>query len=255
MIFFLIVGIVILLIWVGVKFYNGYFVTQIFKGGNILVFGRKGHGKDVLFNYVIWKRRKEKYFANIDYGYKYNHCVPKDLELKNNSYDNFINGDVKQELKNPEFEGHDVYFSDIGVILPSYFDSQLKKKYPSFPIVYALSRHLYNMNIHCNTQAFSRPWLLLREQADKFILCKKCVHLPFFLRVIILIYEKKESAECEKEPFKSVIFNKQAKALKKQYEVENGVILKKTLYIPKKVLKYDSRAYHEILFNEKAPTK
>lgn len=37
------------------------------------------------------------------------------------------------------------------------------------PIFYALSRHLYNNNIHVNVQNLGRLWLKLREQADSFI--------------------------------------------------------------------------------------
>ena len=42
-----------------------------FKHGNVIVGGKKGKGKDLLFNYVIRKRR-DFYYSNIDYSLPYN---------------------------------------------------------------------------------------------------------------------------------------------------------------------------------------
>ena len=84
-------------------------------------------------------------------------------------------------------------------MLPSQYDTKLYKSYPSFPIFYALSRHLYNSNIHCNTQNLSRVWKALREQADFYIKCIE-VKKPFilglfgFLRIDFICYDKYESA-------------------------------------------------------------
>ena len=48
----------------------GKHIVRQFQRCNVVVDGKKGKGKDVLFQYVIHKR-KEPYYANIDYGGNY----------------------------------------------------------------------------------------------------------------------------------------------------------------------------------------
>ena len=135
---------------------------------SVIVFGSKGSGKDLLFQKVIYMNRKKEYYSNITYGYKHHDISIKDISVAPNTYNDFINGKISTIDRKEEMEGKDIYLSDCGVFLPSTFDSTLNKTYPSFPIYYALSRHLYNQNIHCNTQNLERIWKQLREQSDKY---------------------------------------------------------------------------------------
>lgn len=147
-------------------------IKQAFTNGNVIVTGRKGFGKDILFQSVInW--RKERYLSNLDYGGEFQPFNLKDLELTPNTYHNFVKGTIEKCEKNPGFEKTDIYISDGGVYLPSQADYLLHKTYPSLPITYALNRHLYANGIHVNAQRIERIWKALREQADYFVLMKK----------------------------------------------------------------------------------
>lgn len=247
---------VIFLLYVLYKhFTTKYRIKRAFIEGNVIVSGRKRYGKDILFQAVI-RWRKEKYLANIDYGGKYQHLDLKELELTPNTYDNFINGDVKKVEKNPYFEKHDIYISDGGIYLPSQADSKLHKTYPSMPITYALTGHMWANGIHINAQRLERIWKSLREQADYFIrIRKRCLKLPFVFVVFTTEYEKYESAKQELNPLSSRLFNKFSKAEMDKYKAQNGFIKNGFIIVPKSYLKYDTRAFHKIIFGEEAPRK
>lgn len=234
---------------------NRVFLHRVFLKNNVIVFGKKGTGKDLLFQAVINDYRCET-FSNINYNKKSKSINLKDLELKNNNYDNFVNGNIAIETKNNEYEGKDFFISDIGVMLPSQYDTKLYKSYPSFPIFYALSRHLYNSNIHCNTQNLSRVWKALREQADFYIKCIE-VKKPFilglfgFLRIDFICYDKYESANNSLLPLPNGLFNKYLDANVKQYYATNGMIEKKFILVHKSEIHYDTRAFHQKIFGYK----
>lgn len=238
-----------------VSLINKVFLCNVFRKNNVIVFGKKGTGKDLLFQYII-NSRKEKCFSNISFGKNCNDISLNDLELPHNNYDNFIAGQVYKEIKKEDFEGKDFYFSDIGIMLPSQYDTKLYKSYPSFAIVYALSRHLYNSNIHCNSQSLSRVWKALREQADSYIKCIG-VQKPFllgafgFLKINYIYYDKYESAEKSLLPLKLGFMNKYLNAQAKQYYATNGEIKKSYVLINKKSIKYDTRAFHSVVFGSK----
>lgn len=235
--------------------FNRAFLNNVFKKNNVIVFGKKGTGKDLLFQAVVNDYKCET-FSNISYNKKSKLINLKDLELKNNTYDNFVNGSVLQEVKHDDFEGKDVFISDIGVMLPSQYDTKLYKSYPSFPIFYALSRHLYNSNIHCNAQNLGRVWKALREQADFYIKCLE-VNKPFilglfgFLRIDFICYDKYESANNSLLPLPNGLFNKFLDANVKQYYATNGMIEKKFILVHKSEIHYDTRAFHEKIFGYK----
>lgn len=230
-------------------------IKRAFIEGNVIVSGRKRYGKDILFQAVI-RWRNETYFSNYSYGGDYHHIDIKELELTPNTYDNFIEGNVVKCYKNHDLEKHDIYISDGGVYLPSQADSKLHKIYPSLPITYALTGHLWANGIHVNTQRLERLWKALREQADYFIrIRKRALKLPFVFVIFTTEYEKYESAKQELEPLGSRLFNKYSKAEMDKYRATNGFIKNGFVIVPKHYLKYDTRAFHEILFNEKAPRK
>lgn len=249
----LVVLLIILIVNIIRHFITKKSIKNAFMTGNVAVYGPKGYGKDILFQDVIsW--RKSSYFSNLDYGNDFTKIEPKELELTPNDYNNFIKGNVIPVTKNEALEGHDIYFSDAGVIFPSQADSQLHKFYPSLPISYALSRHLWNNGIHLNAQRLERIWKSLREQSDYYIrLRKKRLKLPFFIIIFTCEYTKYESALKNLDPLGSRLFNKYSKAEKDKYRATNGIIKNGLLIVPRWKLKYDSRAFHQIIFGEKAP--
>lgn len=228
-------------------------LLNAFKRCNVLVYGPRGYGKDVLFQYVI-KERKKPYLSNLNYGYNFNEISVKDLEIPPNNYHNFINNDITIVNKK-DFENKDIYLSDLGILLPSQYDNKLHNIYPSFSVVYALSRHLYNNNIHGNTQALERPWKAIREQADYYVkLHKKCIKIFGYIICRVITYDKYQSAKDSLLPMKKKLFNKENNALVEQYNATHGEIKIGFIFVPKKIIKYDSRAYHEKIFGYKAPT-
>lgn len=254
MIWVLLLIVIIILIFFAIAFFNRLDLVKNFKRCNCIVFGKKGTGKDLIFQAVINSRKKEDYYSNVNYGNKYNYACPKSLELPHNDYKSFINGEVVKEDK-PPFEQKDFYFSDCGIILPSQYDTTLYKLYPSFPITYALSRHLYSNNIHCNTQALSRVWKSLREQADYYIMCRRTIKVFGLLVTFYTTYEKYETAVQALNPLSARLVNKYSRAEVDKFNATNGTIKKGFIIQRCKKVVYDTRAYHEIIFGEKAPAK
>lgn len=221
-------------------------LKQTFKNNSVLVFGKKGKGKDILFQKVIYMRKKEPYLSNIDYGYNGSVTPIKDLTLDPNTYEHFINEDITK-IKRKDFEAKDYYLSDGGIHLPSQEDHYLHKKYKSLPLYYALSRQLYLQNIHVNTQCLSRLWKALREQADSYIKCRYIIKLPGVIIGFITTYEKYKSAEDELLPMRGRIFNKFSKAQVDQFEATNGKVENRFYIIMKKHIKYDTRYFRDIV--------
>lgn len=122
------------------------------------------------------------------------------------------------------------------MFLPCQYDYQLHKKYPSFPIYYALSRHLYNSNVHVNCQALSRVWKAVREQADGFIKCLNVIKLPFVLICKIRFYDKYETAYNNMLPLGSRILNPYSRANADQYQATHGEIKTRYYILLKSIL-------------------
>jgi hypothetical protein len=224
---------------------NKDFLVKIFKRNNVIVYGKKGSGKDMLFSMVI-KRRKEFYYANIPFdNKKYLKVGVNDLSLFPNTYESFINEKIEKLDPNLK-EKLDIYISDGGVILPSQFDWLLDKKYPSLSIFYALQRHLYNSNTHVNTQYLGRLYKKLREQADAYVKCERVIHLGFIYIQLITYYDRYESAERSLLPMSSKLLNGHNDAIKAQYDATNGII-KPMFYIGfTKNLTYNSRYFKSV---------
>lgn len=221
-------------------------VLNHFKRCNVIVAGKKGSGKDLLFQWVINKRSKENYYANIDYGNKYHNIKLLDVSTTPNDYNRIVNDDIVPQ-DHSIVEKADIYVSDIGIFLPSYMDATLYKKFPSMPIFYALSRHLYSNNVHCNTQNIERGWKALREQADFYCVCKRTIRLFGWLITKVYTYEKYESAKANLEPIKTRMLNKYSKAEVDIYKATNGEIRKGHIFNRVKNMHYDTRAFEKIL--------
>lgn len=191
---------------------------------NVMVFGKKGSGKDVLFAHVI-ALRGEKHYSNIPYDSNTELISLCQISAGNNTFEDCINGTIRKF--DPRFEdGCDIYISDAGIYFPNTSDRHLNELYPSMPVLMALSRHLYNNNIHTNCQAFNRPWKKLREQADSFIQVLRTVRHGNCLYVKILGYDKYSNAENETSP-----------------------AVEYTVRVPVAELQYDDRYFRTVFLN------
>ena len=256
---------------------------------NLFIFGPKGSGKDLimqksiylkydthtLIKYLLNRNRKTP-LANDDYGYGTKFIEPKEVfNLYPNTYANLIESEIVLIEKKDDFEGRDYYLTDSAIYFPSQEDSKLNKEYPSFPLFYATSRHLYDMNIIVNTQVNSRLWKKLREQVqDGYIeaitnygwspLMESIPIIRNYVFIQCRYYSKLESAELGLLPFKKIaIINKMtdqtiymttAGATEEQYKAQNGIIRDMTIILNKRHIKYDTRVFHKKFFGYKSST-
>lgn len=230
-------------------------LISAFEEGNVIVFGKKGKGKDCCYNKVIDARDKPCY-SNIQFNKKLCTIMPiKKLSVEPNTYIDLLEGNVKQINKDLK-EDTDYYISDGGILLPSQYSNNLCKMYPSLPIFYALSRHLTNSNIHINTQYLARVWDKLREQADRFIRADGTKNVFGFLITKFTYYEKYDTALSGIEPYKStgLFKSSESRAEEEKHLADYGEI--KTGYIiqHKSKIHYDSRYYHKVFYGRVSPS-
>lgn len=246
----LVVGLIILLVlWIKHAIFIGNLKAR-FNNSNIIIFGYKSRGKDLLTNWAI-NVRKEPYYANMSYTKNDKYFMPievKDLSLSPNTPDRFIKGDL---VKTPHalMERTNCYISDIQVHLPNYLDSKLYVKYPSLPVFYPLSSQLYDMNIIFNCQDINRGWKALREQADYFIWCRKTYKILGWLITSVYGYEKYETAQKKLLPVKTRFLNKYSKAEVDIYNATNGEIIHGLVIQHKSKVHYDTRHFEKLLLS------
>ena len=241
---------------------------------NIFIFGTKGAGKDLLMQAgVYYSRKKTEFVSNMDYGYS---CQKVDniynlFSLAPNTYKSLIENEVVEVVKKSNLEGKTLLLSDASIYMPSHEDIYLNKSYPSFPLFYAISRHLYNMPIVVNTQVNGRLWKKLREQVqDGYIQALNtkgngfiwsCVPiLRNYLKVTYRYYEKEDSAIAGLLPFKKIavlntiadktVYMTSAGATKEMYEASNGIIYDGSIYLKKSKIVYDTRHFHKVFFGK-----
>lgn len=73
---------------------NGKQLVKTFQRGNVIVTGHKGHGKDLLFSYIINKREDldETAYSNTKYSELTEPITVKDLSVEPNTYREFLEG-------------------------------------------------------------------------------------------------------------------------------------------------------------------
>lgn len=231
----------ILVIFILINFYNKSILKKLFNKSSVIVFGSKGTGKDLIFNYITNTRKK--YYANIPYKQKGLNLIELHSLSCKMTYNDFINNNIVKSF--PIFnDGVDTFISDAGVYFPSQYDSMLHKVYPHFSVFYALSRHLYLMNIHCNTQSLDRVWKALREQADIYIKCLQTIKLPFVLVTKYRIYDKFTSAQQDIRPLKRSLIKSETGNV----HLSNVGLIKDGFIIQfKKSIKYNTRYFKTLL--------
>lgn len=170
----------------------------------------------------------------------------QDVSVKPNTFNNFVTNTI-EKVPHSLKEGKDIYISDIGNFLPSYMDSTLYKLYPSMPIYYSLSRHLYNSNVHCNTQNIERGWKALREQADFYVICKRTIRIFNWFITRMVTYDNYNSAKNGIQPIKLRMLNKYSKANVDLFVAQNGDIRKGYIIQHKKNLTYDTRYFEKVV--------
>lgn len=234
-------------------------LLKIFADGNVIVTGHKGRGKDLLFSWIVNKRDTTA-LSNVKYSSKTVVVPIKDLNIDPNTYQRFIDGKTEEIEKNPEWEGKDYFLSDGGLYLPSQYQADLVKKYPTLPLFYAVSRHLYEMNVHVNIQNLNRLWDKLREQADYYVDMVKAKRK--FWRIFELrctVYDNYEAAEKRVQPFVVqrglILKDKTQRALAQQHKATYGNIERLRFWIILPKAHYDTRHFHKQLFGVSAPPK
>lgn len=249
LIIFVLVNLVVLLILTFVYIRHKIFISKLkwsFGHCNIIIFGVKSSGKDLITNYFI-NARNEPYYANQPYtkGQKdFMEIKIKELSFGDNTAIDFINDDIKK-VPHTLMESTNCYISDMGVYLPNYMDSKLYVKFPSLPLFYPLSSQTYDMNIIFNSQDINRGWKALREQADYFIWCKRTYKFFGWLFTRVYGYEKFETAQKKMLPVKTRFFNKYSKAEVDIYNATHGEIITGFVIQHKKKVYYDTRFFEK----------
>lgn len=231
-------------------------IIRLFEDGNVCVCGLRGRGKDMLMANVVVRRNKS-YVSNTPYDSNVIPFVPMDFDCGKNTYDDFINGTVKQYMF-PYKDGTDIYIGDAGIVFPSQYCNELNKKYGYFSTFMALSRHLGECNVHVNVQNLNRIWDKIREQSDIYIMCnglwRWLLRLTGIVVQCVTIYELYDSAVKRVPPFRvpKPWFNaerlQQWRLAKQQYDISYGYIDRRWLIYRNKS-NYNTRIYKEVLAN------
>ncbi|MEM0173880.1 MAG: hypothetical protein QXI16_05175 [Sulfolobaceae archaeon] len=264
----LFLGVLLLVLYAYMK--NKQFINQ--ASGNGIIYGGRGKGKGLLLNYRIYKD-KTKPFCNVQYGNS--ELLTEPAEYLNSieplKVDDFINGTIKHIPKIEKYEKRNIYLDDVNVYMPNWVDAMLKKKYDSMPPMLAINRHLYDAFMIITTQDRERPYKLLKElQSDFSIKAIKTYgwgHLWNCLPVLnYFVYTKYIYHELPKAvdmlPFQAMgVTNELMKtgyltsgqATKEVYEATNGVIKYGFVLQRKKIINYDTRYFHQVVYGRKAP--
>lgn len=237
-------------------------IIKLFERGNVCVVGLRGCGKDMLFANVV-SRRKQPYVSNTDYKAKRSTYIPLDfgkLDVKNN-WENFVSGDIIP-YDYPYPEKCDTYIADCGIYLPSQYCNELNRKYPQFPVYYALSRHVADANVHFNVQNLNRVWDKLREQSDTYIRVTGCKVLRKLVFQHCVVYDKYSACVDRVEPYKHIriplMASREMRAMLRQKDEEMFRKFKEThgkvkaytlIYVNKS--KYDTRLFKRVLSGKK----
>lgn len=220
-------------------------IIRLFSNHSVLVCGEKGSGKDLLFGYVV-RRRKRKYISNVDYG---GVRIPFDpisqWSLGGNRLANLVEGTLTP-YEYPYDDNIDYYISDGGCYFPCQENSLLNRRYPSVPLFAALSRHLGDCRIHMNVQSPNRIWDKLREQATRYIWIEHSkLYFGKFVRMKLYLYERLSSCQDHVRPMRSG-GGKFGKAERRKSEQTYGMIRKHVIWF-KKNYQYDDRAFKALL--------
>lgn len=267
--------IILPLIYLVVFLVNKLRIHRFYKDikANTIVYGGRGSGKGLLFQKAIASEKKA--FSNIPYGDNVEIVSPKEYfgSITPNTAQQFLEDKVTVIDKNKGWEGVPYYADDSTIFFPNYLDSILKKNYPNISLFLPIQRHLLNSYSVFNAQDINRIYIHVRElQLDGYLkalntkgkgfVWNRMPVLRRYMRVKYRFYENVESAVGGLLPFEklgiltkgvSPLYLTAGEATKEQYEAKNGKIRENIVWINKKIIKYDTRYYHNVFYGEKAP--
>ena len=221
-------------------YYQDLWLVDAFDNYDVAVYGFRGSGKDCIFAHSI-NLKGAPHYSNIYYNDLTEVRDIKELNVGGNSYEDFINGDIKKFEPNFE-EGYHFFISDAGVYLGSQYNKELDSNYGELPIHIALRRHLYDSHVHTNSQALSRVWNKLREQQGLYIHALSAENYGDFLLISAISYTNYESAlACLPPPRKPDKF----------YTMKHGEIVERRFKVPISSLEYNTRHFKSILHIQK----
>jgi len=243
----LIIVFIILFLFIRWRYFGIARLNKYYKNYGVVTVGKRGKGKDISFATAV---HKKKHYSNIPYN-SYT-IIQDDLKVLECGVTpkQLIDNDYEIQQKKLQ-DGIPFFVSDGGIYFASWLDNELKKKYPSCPVSYAVWRHLYNSSLHFNTQCFSRLWLLIREQAECILSCRQCFTLFKWKLCVVRYYEDFQDCEQNLSPLKKpLLFGKQPVAIEnsRRGEIRDFIYL-----VPLKWLEYDSRIFHKKIFGVNAP--
>lgn len=239
---------VLAFLWLIFKCVSGRAFLKRVKKDSLIVFGKKGHGKTLLFSEMT-RSDKKGYLSTTDFKHRKQEIIDYGaVNVSPNTWEDVLNNKITKINYKPSWEKKPIYLDDAGIFLPNFADSQLKKKYPSLPIAYAVWRHLYDSPIYINSQSVDRTYKLIREQADGFINCRGVVRFGPLAFIKCTYYDRINSAKNELTPMGSRLFNKFSKAEVDSFRAQNGTIKNFLIFAPKWRNKYDSRYFKSVFF-------
>ena len=235
--------------------WRGYRLLREKMADSLIVFGKRGHGKTLLFSVMARMCRKKGYLSTspLKQEGEIRVGIAEDLQVLPNTYRSFILGNPQPVERREEFEGKPVFVDDGAIYLPNYADAELKKAYPSLPVAYALWRHLYDAPWYINSQAVGRTYKLVKEQADGFIRARRVSWLFGVGLLRLTYYSNIESAERDLAPFpRPPLFRGRGdwKARKAEYEATHGEIVDVRILVLSSHHRYDSRYFRSVLMPE-----
>lgn len=235
-------------------FLNIGYIARLFKHGNVIVWGKKRKGKDLLFQIVINKRKKPyltNYPAKYNYGGNGLEIGINSLSVAPNTYESTITNKITKIDYKKLYEKRDVYIADAGIYLPSHQYHIIGKNFPSLPIYYSVIGHLYDSNIHTNYNgSITRLYDKLREQADEYIKVLGSVKFLGFIFIKVRYYEIYETAAKGLLPMKKALINSHQRAIYDEYTATNGLIKDMWVYIRKRKIHYDTRYFRRVFFKD-----
>lgn len=102
--------------------YQDRWLLNAFDNYDCAVYGFRGTGKDVLFSHAI-NLKGGKHYSNIYYNGETEVRDLKDLNVGGNTYEDFINGNIKKFDANFE-DGYHFFISDAGVYLGCQYNKE-----------------------------------------------------------------------------------------------------------------------------------
>lgn len=245
----ILIGLGILIVYfVYLRFVNTLKLRSLFKKLSIVLCGKRGKGKDVIFSYVA---RGKKHNSNIILQpntnlIHLNELIIPELSRKNlvdNSF-NKIDRELYKKFDNITL------ISDAGIFFPNWDENNLKKEYKELPITWAIWRHLFDNGCHFNIQKCGRLWKLLREQIEDVIEIENINIGLFYMKLKLIHYERVEDAELGLKPLKKPIFKTKKD---NNISIENskrGLIEVFSVLIPKRLIKHDTKYFRKVVFKD-----